>query len=179
MPCLHVCPLSLLHSTVRDSGARSIVTLINPGTWVERPAEVAPDQHVFIGISDIVEPLEGHILPGHDHVARLLAFARRWNRRAPLVVHCYAGVSRSTAAAYIITCALNSRCSEFELADALRMASPTATPNARLVAVADEILARGGRMVAAIKAIGRGEDCFEAVPFRLDLASGVARVAPP
>jgi predicted protein tyrosine phosphatase len=122
--------------------------------------------------------LDGHILPGHDHVTRLLAFARRWDRRAPLVVHCYAGVSRSTAAAYIITCALNFRGNEFELARALRLASPTATPNARLVAVADELLARNGRMVAAIQAIGRGEDCFEAVPFRLDLADPVARVAP-
>jgi predicted protein tyrosine phosphatase len=178
MAHLHVCPLSLLHPTVRDSGARSVVTLINPGTPVERPAEVAPDQHVFIAISDIVEPLEGYILPGHDHVERLLAFAGRWDRRAPLVVHCYAGVSRSTAAAYIITCALNSQGCEFELARALRLASPTATPNARLIAVADEMLARNGRMVAAIQAIGRGADCFEAVPFRLDLADAAARVAP-
>ena len=39
--------------------------------------------------------------------------------------------------------------------------------NARLVAVADDILGRNGRMVDAIAAIGRGADAFEGTPFHL------------
>ncbi|HEY1736047.1 MAG TPA: protein tyrosine phosphatase, partial [Methylovirgula sp.] len=35
--------------------------------------------------------------------------------------------------------------------------------------LADRILARNGRMSAAIKQIGRGADCFEAEPFVLEL----------
>ena len=41
--------------------------------------------------------------------------------------------------------------------------------NRLLVAVADALLGRDGRMIAAIEAIGRGEDCFEGVPFALEL----------
>ncbi len=59
---------------------------------------------------------------------------------------------------------------EAEIAAALRAASPSATPNPRLVAIADGLLGRSGRMVAAIAAIGRGAEAFEGVPFTLALA---------
>ena len=88
----------------------------------------------------------------------------------PVLIHCYAGVSRSTAAAFIAACALNPTRDEAEIARAIRAASPTATPNARLVAIGDSMLERGGRMSAAIEGIGRGEECFEGVPFALELA---------
>ncbi len=55
------------------------------------------------------------------------------------------------------------------VAKALREASPSATPNPRLVAVADAMLGRNGRMIEAIGAIGRGADAFEGTPFRLAL----------
>ena len=78
-------------------------------------------------------------------------------------------LSRSTAAAFITVCALNPGRSEDAVAAALRQASPTATPNARLVAIADAMLGRDGRMVDAIARIGRGRDCFEGIPFALDV----------
>ncbi len=97
----------------------------------------------------------------------LLEFLRQWERRRPLVIHCYAGVSRSTAAAFVALCALTSR-DEIEIAENLRLISPTATPNRRLVALADEILSRQGRMVAAIDSIGRGAECFEGEVFWME-----------
>jgi hypothetical protein len=55
------------------------------------------------------------------------------------------------------------------IAQALRHASATATPNIRVVTLADRLLGRSGRMVAAIETIGPGAIATEAVPFRLDL----------
>jgi predicted protein tyrosine phosphatase len=170
MPTLHVCPLALLHETVTATGASHVVTLINHGTPVERPVAIAPDRHLFIAMSDIVDPLDGHILPATAHVEDLLAFVRGWERERPLVFHCYAGISRSTAAAFIAACALAPERGEAEIAAALRQASPTATPNARLVAVADDMLGRNGRMVEAIRGIGRGADAFAGEPFTLRFA---------
>jgi predicted protein tyrosine phosphatase len=167
MPTLHVCPLSRLHETVVALRASHVVTLINRDTLVERPATITPDRHLFIGVSDIVEPLDGQILPGGQHVETLLAFVRRWEREAPLVIHCFAGISRSTAAAFISACALAPERSEREIAAELRAASPTATPNGRLVALADDMLARRGRMVDAVRRIGRGIDAYEGEPFTL------------
>jgi predicted protein tyrosine phosphatase len=109
------------------------------------------------------------VLAGNVHVQRLIDFVQAWDRAEPILIHCFAGVSRSTAGAYIAACALNPRADELIVADRLRRASPTATPNAHLVALADKILNRGGRMIAAIKRIGRGADCLEGEPFALEL----------
>ncbi len=51
----------------------------------------------------------------------------------------------------------------------MRFLSPSATPNPRLIEVADAILGRQGRMIAAIRAIGRGADAFEGAPFALEI----------
>ncbi|TIP32357.1 MAG: protein tyrosine phosphatase, partial [Mesorhizobium sp.] len=91
------------------------------------------------------------------------------DRAKPMVVHCYAGISRSTASAYIIAAALAPKRDEAELAKTLRFLSPSATPNPRLIAVADMLLGREGRMIAAVEAIGRGADAFEGIPFELSI----------
>lgn len=166
---IHVCSLARLHATVAETGARHIVTLINDQTEVVRPACVASEDHLFLAMHDIIDEIEGFRPPMAEHVGELIAFVERWPRRTPLVVHCYAGVSRSTAGAYIAACALNPRRDEATIAQALRTGSPTATPNARLVALADGILGRQGRMIAAIRSIGQGTACYEGTPFRLDL----------
>lgn len=170
MPSLHVSSLSRLHDTVTRVGATHVVTLINASTVVERPISIAPERHLFLGMSDIVAPMDGHIIPVEAHVTRFLDFVRDWGRSGPLVIHCWAGISRSTAGAYITACALAPERDEEVIAQALRAASPSATPNARLVALADEMLGRNGRMSAAIARIGRGADAFEGEPFELALS---------
>jgi predicted protein tyrosine phosphatase len=169
MPRLHICPLALIGETVAKTGARSLVTLLSPGTEVQRPVQIRPERHLYLAVSDIVEPTPGQVLPDTAHLEGLLGFVHAWDRAEPMVIHCFAGVSRSTAAAYVAACALKPDGDEFEIARALRAASPTATPNPRLVALADDALGRGGRMKDAIATIGRGETCFEATPFTLEL----------
>ena len=169
MPTLHVSSLSKLNETVAAVGASHVVTLINAATVVERPPGIAAERHLLLAMSDITAAMDGHIIPAGEHVERFLGFVREWDRRRPIVVHCWAGISRSTAGAYIAACALRPNRDEDEIARALRSASPSATPNARLVELADEILGRKGRMRTAIAGIGRGADAFEGKPFRLDL----------
>jgi predicted protein tyrosine phosphatase len=166
---IHVCSLARLHATVEETGARHIVTLINDQTAVPRPASVAEADHLFLAMHDIAVEMQGFRAPTEQHVRQLLDFVGRWHRRTPLVVHCWAGISRSTAGAFIAACALNPKRDEMKLALAIRDASPTATPNARLIEFADRILDRNGRMIAAIDAIGRGVESHEGIPFRLDL----------
>jgi predicted protein tyrosine phosphatase len=169
MPTLHVSSLAKLHETVASVRASHVVTLINANTVVERPPGIPAERHLFIGMSDIVAPMEGHIVPAEEHVGRFLAFVRDWDRQAPIVIHCWAGISRSTAGAFIAACALGPQRAEHDIAQALRAASPSATPNARLVAIADGLLGREGRMITAIERIGRGADAFEGAPFQLPL----------
>lgn len=169
MPRLHVCSLNLIETEVTRTGARSLVTLLSPGTPIARPALIQEARHLNIAMSDILDHLPGQVRPEMHHMDSFLGFVREWDRVHPMLIHCFAGVSRSTASAYIAVCLLSPHRDEREVALALRAASPTATPNLRFVALADERLGRGGRMVTAIEAIGRGRECMEGEPFALEL----------
>ena len=166
---IHVCSLSLLHRTVAETGARHVVTLLRDVDLVTRPESVAADKHLVLGMDDIPEPADGYVAPCEEHVQKLIAFARGWDRTTPLVVHCYAGISRSTAGAFVTACALNPARAELRIAQELRQRSHTASPNRRIVSIADDLLGRNGRMVDAIDAIGPGASAYEAVPFQLEL----------
>jgi predicted protein tyrosine phosphatase len=166
---IHVCSLARLYATVDQTGARHIVTLLRLSDRVERPAHIAPENHLVLSVDDISTPMDGYTAPGDEHVARLIDFVGGWDRSAPLVVHCFAGISRSTAGAFVAACALNPDRDESEIALAIRRASRTAQPNARIVAIGDRLLDRGGRMVQAVESIGPGDAAMEGNPFRLDL----------
>jgi len=166
---IHVCSLARLHDTVEETGAGHVVTLLKDTDRVERPKSIVAANHLILGMDDITMPMDGYVIPANEHVTRLIEFVRGWDRAKPMVVHCYAGISRSTAGAYVAACALNPRRDEMALARELRRLSATATPNIRIVSLADRVLGRGGRMVEAIDSIGRGEMAYEGVPFRLDL----------
>ena len=136
---------------VSEIGARHVVTLINGPMMAEivTPAEVAAGGHLRLTMNDIDHPAEGLIAPEAGHVYQLLDFLRDWDQDTPLLIHCHAGISRSPAAAFIALCWLRPQIPEHALAQRLRAASAAAKPNRLLVRLADEILGRNGRMIAA------------------------------
>jgi predicted protein tyrosine phosphatase len=166
---IHVCSLARLHTTVDETGARHVVTLLRLTDRVERPSQIAPENHLVLAVDDIAMPMEGYTVPAQEHVERLIEFVGQWDRAAPMVVHCYAGISRSTAGAYVAACALNPARDELRIAQAIRRASRTAQPNVAIVSLADRLLKRQGRMVRAIETIGPGHAAVEGDPFRLDI----------
>ena len=166
---IHVCSLARLYATVEETRARHVVTLLRLVDRVQWPRHIAPDNHLILAVDDIVASADGYIVPAEDHVGRLLEFAGKWDRATPMVVHCYAGISRSTGAAFAAACALNPKRDERDIARAIRDASPTAQPPARIVAIADRLLQRDGRMIRAVEDLGPGAFAGEGHPFRLDL----------
>jgi len=166
---IHVCSLSRLHATVDETRARHVVTLLRLIERVQRPTHIAPENHLVLAVDDITAPMDGYTAPAHEHVQRLVDFVTAWDRQAPMVVHCFAGISRSTAGAYVAACALNPKRDEMQIAWDIRRASRTAQPNARIVSIADRLLKRDGRMIRAIDAIGVGDPATEGHPFRLDI----------
>ena len=98
----------------------------------------------------------------------ILDFGRDGLAERPLLIHCWAGISRSSAAAYVIACDRNPGF-EDEIADELRRRSPVVTPNKLMVKLADDMLGRDGRMSEAIARIGRGAETAEGEPYQLPL----------
>jgi predicted protein tyrosine phosphatase len=164
---IYVAPLSRVEDTIANTRVSHLVTLINTDTAVPTPPTIGKERHLRLAMNDICEPADGLVLPCQDHVADLVRFTLDWDRKAPLLIHCWAGISRSTAAAFIALCALNPDADEFMLARRLRRASPTAYPNRRLVQLGDLALERSGRMMEAVEEIGRGTIAEEGQVFAL------------
>lgn len=164
-----VTPLSALDEVARRVRPRSVVTLMSSADPVPLPPGIEAVRHMHLAFNDIVAPREGLVPPGEEHVSRIIAHAREWNGQAPLLIHCWFGVSRSPAAAAIAVAARRPERSGASIATALRRAAPFATPNRLMVEIADRLLDRGGELVAAIDAIGRGAEVSEGLPFTLAL----------
>jgi predicted protein tyrosine phosphatase len=164
---IYVCPLRVLPEVVADSGAGHLLTCLQGEIVVETPELIEAARHVRLDLDDIPRPMPGYVAPNARHIADLIRFARAWGGRGPAVIHCWAGISRSTAAAFISLCALNPGVPEQLIANLLRETSPTAYPNRLMIALGDLALQRDGRMMEAVELIGRGEVASEAHPFSL------------
>jgi predicted protein tyrosine phosphatase len=169
MTCILVSPLSAVELTIEAWRPSHLVTLLSPEHMIETPPAIAPERHLKLALNDVVEDVEAMAPPTRDHVSRLVEFGRRWEADAPILLHCWAGVSRSMAAGYILLCDRAGPGREFEIARALRERAPHACPNALMIRHADKLLARDGRMAAAIAGIGRGEAVFEGSCVQLPL----------
>ncbi len=166
---IHVCSLAALPATVKTTGASHVLTVMANVAQVQRPVSVLPANHLKVQFDDITEAIDGFIAPSDEHIEQVLDFVRGWDRSAPLVVHCYAGISRSTASAFAAACALNPHRDEIAIAPQMRAASPIAQPNRLIVSLADKALGREGRMLRALDEMGPGSLTSVGQPFRVDL----------
>jgi predicted protein tyrosine phosphatase len=144
-----------------------MITLLDPDSMIETPKGVHPERHLKLGINDIAEPAEGLIHPTAETVERILKFGATWEPLDPMLVHCWAGISRSSATAFILACERNPETPERLIAQRLRQASRAATPNRLMVQLADDMLGRQGRMADAVQAIGIGDWLHDNPPYEL------------
>jgi predicted protein tyrosine phosphatase len=154
-----------------------IVSLLDPLSRFPVIEGYSADRHLCVEVHDINDEEDGLDACCDVRMARTLEFVGQWDLASPILIHCYAGISRSTATAFITACAHNPDADEFEIARALRTASPSAFPNKRFVALADAALNRKGRMSAAIESIGDGHswlDIGEAKVFDIPARFGTA-----
>lgn len=161
-----VTPLEHLDAIAARHQPSHVLTLLSPGheEGVRREPRLEPRLQLYF--HDIAEARAGLIAPDRACVDAILEFAGSWTGARPFLVHCWAGISRSSAAAYMIACARNIG-HERGIAEELRRRAPFATPNRLMVALADDRLQRGGRMIEAIERIGRGADAFQGTPYLL------------
>ena len=169
MPRIIISPLRMIGEMAARHRSREMITLIAEKHDFHRPGMIDPARHLSIHVNDIAfAGKEGLIAPQEAHVASIVDFAKSWDQSSPLLIHCWMGVSRSPAAALIAALTVNPELDDAELAASLRRASAQATPNVRLVEIGDAVLGRSGRLIAAVKAIGRGADYVGDAPFALE-----------
>jgi predicted protein tyrosine phosphatase len=148
-PTLTICGLDELEG---HQGRRvtHILSILDP-EWPEPAAFQAYDPHhrATFRFHDAIEPDPRILLPQKADVEAILAFGREAGEAARLLIHCHAGISRSTAATLMILAQAHPDEREDAIAERLIEIRPQAWPNSRMIAFADELLDRGGRLVAA------------------------------
>lgn len=149
---IYVSSLADMPLLVPQFGVRDLVSIIQPSAQPPTPPGVAPARHHRCPVHDIVEAQPGEVLPEANHITELIGFLRTWDGEVPLLIHCHAGVSRSTAVALIAHVLQTG--DPRRSATALREASPYAWPNRRIVALADSILSLGGELIEAREGMG-------------------------
>jgi predicted protein tyrosine phosphatase len=152
---IHVCPLSKVLGVLERHKPSRVVSLLDPGSPFPELGPAYLEKHLRLEFHDVHWPLLNHVPPGTAHVDRLLTFLSGGTPDDAFLIHCRAGIGRSTATAFITACFMNPQTEEREIAIALRRASAFARPNEVLVRIADDMLGRRGRMLDAIKATGR------------------------
>lgn len=168
-----VSPLSQVENVIADHGPSHLVSLLDPASMIETPRGIHSDNHLKLGINDIAVHDPELVTPGEEHVEQLIDFVRGWQRDAPILIHCWAGISRSSASALITGCVVNGPGCELELVTKLRQTSSMARPNNLLIAHADRLLNLGGKLVHAVDTVKSDGEFFA---FENDVFTLPARV---
>jgi len=167
-----VCPLSRVEEMIACHQPGRVISLLDPEWPFPDLGDRYRERHLRLQVHDICDAQDDLVAPGVSHVRALLEFLGGWTRERPLLIHCRAGISRSTATAFIAACFVNPGTDEHQIALALRQAAPLARPNTTLVALADAEMGRGGRMTAAILRTGKDlpwPEVEEGEPFHFDV----------
>ena len=149
---IYVCSLAALPRFAEAVQPTHLISLLGDDPFPAAPGSVTAGGHLKLHFHDITEPVPGLIAPEEPDVAALIDFTDRWRRSGPMIIHCYAGVSRSTAAALVVLCRYN-RGREARAARLLRENAPHAHPNRRMIAQADSLLGCAGRLRRAVDAM--------------------------
>jgi len=150
---IYICNMLDLEEHAAALAPDRLISVVGASAQPPTPAGLAPAAHLRVTCDDIVEPNPVEVAPDRRHVKQIIAFAREWDPSGTLLVHCQAGISRSTATA-LLAYAAHFPGSVGGAASHLRQAAAYARPNPLIVALGDELLDMGGRLIEAVDAMG-------------------------
>jgi predicted protein tyrosine phosphatase len=152
-PAFAICGLDELIGH-QGRGVTHILSILDP-EWPDPEAFQAYDPHfrATLRFHDAIESGPDILLPQRPDVEAILTFGRDAAEAGGLLIHCHAGISRSTAATLMILAQAHPHEDEEELAERLLQTRPQAWPNSRMIGFADELLDRNGRLMTATTGI--------------------------
>ncbi|MGA8757674.1 MAG: protein-tyrosine-phosphatase [Stellaceae bacterium] len=163
---LTICGLEELAGHCDAPGVTHVLSILDPG-WPD-PEPIRNfnlNRRLKLNFHDVIEPMPGWIPPERWDVELLLAFGRNLSEsaheaaeessEAHLLVHCHAGVSRSTASAILLLAQCDpARAAQDVVGQVIRL-RPRAWPNLRIIEIGDTLLGRGGELVASVSMLYR------------------------
>jgi predicted protein tyrosine phosphatase len=155
MPEIIVCAKSEVQKKVDEFEATHLLSLLDPDSHIYRPSRIpALASNWLLQLFDDEEDSAHPRAPKLIHAERILEWGRGIPTDGKLVVHCHAGMCRSTVAAYALWLQANGKDKITEGAEWLVAIRPHACPNLLLAQHFDDLLELNGEFVKACDKIG-------------------------
>jgi predicted protein tyrosine phosphatase len=137
-----------------EAGVTHVLSILDP-FWPDPEAftDFPPHRREALRFHDVITPGAEIVLPAEEHVRRLLAFGDDVmvaGDTAHLLIHCHAGVSRSTAAAALLMAQADPARSPADIFAEIGRLRPRAWPNLLLLELGEAIMGRRGEIVPAV-----------------------------
>lgn len=161
-----------------ETGATHVLSILDPEWPVpEAFGEFGEHEKLELRFHDVIEEMPDQSPPREEHVTALLAFGRDLMTEPPadahLLVHCHAGISRSSASMTLILAQGLPEVPAPEILEEVLRIREKAWPNLRMLEMGDAMLGRGGTLVAAAHDVYRRQ--VERRPFLWDFMSNAGR----
>ena len=146
---IHICSLEV----ARESDLSiydGVITIEN--TIIENPFRVQLEcsTQLILRFDDISLPVDDYEEPREIHIYKSLQFADE-NKNGSLLIHCHAGISRSSAIALAIISNKLGKGNEKEAVRILQKINLYCRPNKLLVQMTDKILERKEELLKAVQ----------------------------
>lgn len=138
------------------AGVTHVLSILDPG-WPDPPAFAAfpPHHRIALRFHDVIAAAPGATVPTAGDVAALLDYGREVTAAGPdahLLIHCHAGISRSTASAALLLAQAEPVRPAAAIIAEIAGLRPRAWPNLLLLEYGEAALGRRGELVAAVAA---------------------------
>lgn len=154
---LTICGISELPEQ-KERAVTHVLSILDPDHPDPEAFEAYDPHHrTILRFHDIIDPIQGMILPQPEHVEAVLRFGdevaagKAERTEGHLLVHCHMGISRSTAAMLTLMAQTGPDENEDRLFERLIDIRPQAWPNSRMIEFADDLLSRHGRLVDGLR----------------------------
>jgi predicted protein tyrosine phosphatase len=168
---LWICRACDLQTLAAELRPHRILSIAEPGFRNVTPAIIESNRHHHLNFDDIVEVISGYVAPSERHVGSIIDLATELTDADRILIHCQAGISRSSAAALIMLAVRNPG-HERAIAARLRREGPWFAPNRLMVDIADRLIGRGPVLTAALTSMGPPTMLLNSRPVQLPLKLG-------
>ncbi|MEA2754948.1 MAG: hypothetical protein QOJ54_1237 [Aliidongia sp.] len=159
------------------AGITHVLSILDPGhPALEAFGAYGEHARLELRFHDAIDQRPEEDMPQPHHVDAILAFGRAMMAESGekrLLVHCHAGVSRSTASTILLLAqAAPERPAEAIMAEVARHREK-AWPNLRMIEIGDALLGRNGSLIRAVRA--RHREMALKLPHLVQFMAGVGR----
>ena len=153
MPEFTICGKSEVKKIVKRFEATHLCTMLDVGDRVFRPYRIPATNHLQLNFEDEEDPTKW-AAPTLSHAETILNWGQALPSDARVVVHCFAGACRSTAAGIALWLQANGTHRLQEAGEWLKTDRPQACPNLLMAEYFDQILNLNGELVKLCDQIG-------------------------